>query len=42
MKAEFVGEGLVKGDVGEGVAYGGMKARRVGVRKGKASGPKMG
>ena len=40
--AERVGDGLAKGDVGDGVTYGGVKARRLGVRKGRASGPKRG
>jgi hypothetical protein len=42
IRAERVEEGLAKGDVGDGVAYGGTNARRVGVRKGRASGFKNG
>lgn len=39
-RLERVGDGLAKGEVEGGVGYGGMKARRIGVRKGRVSGPK--
>jgi hypothetical protein len=42
IKAERVEDGSAKGEVGGGVGYGGMKVWRVGVRKGRASGLKIG